>query len=247
MNARTMSTLRAATVMAAALVLAGCSGNTPEPSDSATGGTAGQFVACLTAAGVEARIGDLGPSAGSVLVKVASQSTDGGFSAGSGSGSAGEEPLLTIGDDSGNTWVAAASSAYFVDDPDTQDAYAGCEGEFPDFAQPEYDPQSDPQQQDYLEQQAEDALAFARCARDAGFAWVADPAGEAGITPAITLPADVTEDDFRALLEACFTPELNLAWGIPADLSWDWDAVFDEFTGGPVGSSSISVGEGGDE
>ncbi|GAA1557586.1 hypothetical protein [Brevibacterium picturae] len=245
MYGRTMSTLGAAAAVATALVLAGCSNTTPTPNDSTAGGTAAQFIACLSTAGIEAKIGDQGH----VLVKVASDSTDGGFSIGSGSGSGGESPLLMTGDTEGNTWVAAASSAYFADDPDTQDAYAGCESQFPDFAQPEYDPQNDPDTQDYFAQQAEDGLEFARCARDAGFAWVADPAGEAGTSQAITLPADVTEDEFRALLEACLTPELNLAWAVPADLAFDWTAVLDEFSNvvSGSGSASYNVGSGDDE
>lgn len=241
MNGRAMSTRGAAATLATALLLAGCgSTGAPAPNGSAAGGTAAQFVACLTTAGVEAQVGDQGH----VLVKVASQSEDGGFSVGSGSESGGESPLLMTGDSDGNTWVAASSSVYFADDPDVQDAYAGCESQLPGFAQPELDPQDDPDTRDALAQQAEDGLEFARCAREAGFAWVADPAGEAGSTPAIALPGDVTEDEYRALLEACFTPELNLAWSVAAQLSWDWLAVLDEFTGGVVGSSSVGVGEG---
>lgn len=225
------------------LVLAGCSVDQEEGPGLQT--TASQFVACLTAAGIEAKIGDLGPSDGRVIVKVPSQGSNGEISIDSDSDSGGEAPLALISDDSGNTWVAAASSAYFVADPDTQDAYAACEQEYPDFAQPEFDPQNDPQEQEYLAQQAEDALAFARCARDAGFAWVADPAVEDRNTPAIELPADLTEAEYRALLEACYEPELSLAWWIEDELGFDWQAVLEEFTGGTVGSSSISVG--GDE
>ncbi|MFT3799365.1 hypothetical protein [Microbacterium sp.] len=99
--------------------------------------------------------------------------------------------------------------------------------------------------QEYMAQQAEDGLTFARCARDAGFAWVADPAGEAGTTAGIALPADLTEEEFRALLEACFDPTLNLAWLIEGELGFDFSAVLAEFSDGAVsGSSSVSVGEG---
>ncbi|MFT4215187.1 MAG: hypothetical protein QM622_10495 [Microbacterium sp.] len=223
---------------ALALLLAGCAVEQEEGAgEEAT--AASQFVACLTAAGVEAKVGDTGH----VLVKTGS--SDGSIS--SESSGSGEGSLLTVGDADGSIWNAPASSAYFVDDPDTQDAYAACEQEFPEFTQPEYDPQDDSAVQEYMTQQAEDGLAFARCARDAGFAWVADPAGEEGTTPGIALPADLTEGEFRALLEECFAPELSLAWLVEGQLDFDWQAVLEEFTSGTVVDGSSSVSVGGDE
>ncbi|MFT4029409.1 MAG: hypothetical protein QM675_05995 [Protaetiibacter sp.] len=219
------------------LALAGCSADHEEGSGSQT--TASQFVACLTAAGVEAKVGDTGH----VLVKTGSG--DGSIS--SDSSGSGEGSLLTMGDSDGSVWNAPASSAYFADDPDTQDAYAACEQEFPDFTQPEYDPQDDPALQEYLAQQAEDGLTFARCARDSGFAWVADPAGEAGTTAGIALPADLTEEEFRALLEACFEPTMSLAWLIEGELGFDLSAVLEEFTGDAASGNSSTVIVGGDE
>jgi hypothetical protein len=221
-----------------ALILAGCT-TTPDDADSdATSGEAARFVACLTAAGVEAKISDQGY----VVVKTGSAAPDGSVSTTSENTGPG---MLMMMSDSEGSWVAAESSAYFETDTDTQDAYAACEQDVPDFVQPEVDPLDDPQMQEYLAQQAEDGLTFARCAREAGFAWVADPTGEAGTTAAIALPADLTEDEFRALLEACFEPELALAWMIESELGFDWNTVLEEYADG-VSGSSVVVG-GGDE
>lgn len=219
------------------LSLAGCTATTtPEPTETAEGGSA-QFVACLRAAGVDAKISD----EGFVLVKIPTENGS-EISVGPDAGG-GEAPLLMTGDEDGS-WVAAQSSAYFTADPDTQDAYAGCEAEHPDFEQPEYDPARDPQNQEYLAQQAEAALEFARCARDAGFAWVADPEADTGV---IVLPADLTEADFRAVLTACWTEDnLGLTWDTSeGELSFDWQAVLDEFARGAMSGSSSD--DGGDE
>ncbi|MFT4235527.1 MAG: hypothetical protein QM607_11090 [Microbacterium sp.] len=219
------------------LALAGCTQDASDTGETADGASA-QFVACLKAAGVDAKISD----EGYVLVKIASQI---GGSISSSSDDGGEAPIMLVGDGDGSSWVAAQSSAYFTADPDTQDAYAGCEAEHPDFEQPEYDPANDPQVQEQQEQQAAAGLEFARCARDEGFAWVADPDTASG---AIVLPADLTEAEFRAVLTACWDAENpGLAWSLPdGDLGFDWQAVLEEFSGGVTsGSSSISVG--GDE
>lgn len=240
--------LRIAAAVATGLALTGC-GSIPlfGPQDT-TGGdaqtdAAARFVACLRASDVEARIGSgLEGESGDGLVFVRQQAVVG--SDGSiefGSASAGESPLLVSGDESG-MWVAPASSAYFVDDPDTQDAYAACEQAHPEFEQPEFDVFDDPAFQEQLAAQQEAALAFARCARDAGFAWVADPAtADQG---AIALPADLTESEFRALLTACSEQLGQFAWAVDGELGFDWLTVLQEVQG-EGGSSSIRV-EGGD-
>lgn len=220
------------------LVLAGCATTTPDTVKTAetAPATSTQFVACLKAAGVEAKVSDQGY----VLVKIASQ-TGGSMSSSSDDG--GEAPLLMVGDNDGSAWVAAQSSAYFAADPDTQDAYARCEAESPGFAQPEYSPEKDSKVQDQRQQQAASALEFARCARDEGFSWVADPDPQRG---AIVLPATLTEADFRALLTACWgVVRGGLAWAIPSgELGFDWRAVLDEFTGRDTSGGSSSLGRG---
>ena len=224
----------------ALLITAGCHTTLPtEAPEETEAATSAAFLACLTAAGVEARLGDQGH----VLVRQAgapSMGADGTIeqSAGAGSGDA----LLIEGDGEGNQWVAAASSEYFADDPELQEAYAGCESSHPDFSQPAYDPANDPEVQEYLAEQAEAGLAFAQCARDEGFAWVADPDPATG--GAVSLPADLTEAEFRALLEACWDPAMaGLAWSLPSsELSFDWQAVLEEYVSGDAAVSSDAAG-----
>ncbi|WP_159502180.1 hypothetical protein [Microbacterium sp. 18062] len=217
------------------LALAGCT-TVPAPDDAGDEEPT-QFVACLKAAGVDAKISDQGY----VVVRIASESVDGELSIGSGSDDGAESPLLMMGEADGSSWVAAQSSAYFGDDPDTQDAYAACEREHPDFVQPEYDPEDDPAVREQQERQRAAALEFARCARDEGFAWVADPDAASG---AIALPAELTEAEFRAVLTACWSEDdPGLAWSSPADeLGFDWQAVLLDVMGGG-GSFSVTQGE----
>lgn len=216
-----------------ALALAGCTA--PPQDDADAGGASAQFVACLKAAGVDAKIADEVSGGAFVIVKVGEADSGGGSSISS-SDSGGEAPLVTMGDSEG-TWVAAQSSAYFVDDPDIQDAYAACEAEHPGFAQPEFDPEGDPAMQEQLAEQQANALEFARCARDEGFAWVADPGPDTA--GGIALPADLTEAEFRAVMTVCWDSEnTGFGWSLPADeLGFDWQAVLMEFMDGTGGFS----------
>lgn len=219
-----------------ALALAGCSAIAPAggPATEQPDRTdAAAFVACLKAAGVTAMVGEKGH----VLVQRPSETgADGQISIGSdGSGESG--PLYVMGDSSGAMWVAVESSAGFSDDPDTQDAYAACEKTFPDFAQPESGPLSDEELTEYQEMQTAAGIEFAQCARDAGFAWVADPDPTTG--GAIALPGGLTEDDFRAVLAACYDPQAPLGWSIEGEPGFDLSAVLAEFT--DVGTSVSDV------
>ncbi|MFT4029408.1 MAG: hypothetical protein QM675_05990 [Protaetiibacter sp.] len=215
------------------MLLAGCS----PASDDETAGDSGAatFVACLTAKGLDAQLGEHGYA----LVKQdglrlqGEAGETGQFEFDVDSSDAGAQVLWSMVDDEGVFWVAPEHAAYFADDPDTQDAYAACEAEHPDFAQPAYSPQDDPELQAQLAEQQEDGIAFARCARDAGFAWVADPVPGSG--GAIVLPLDLSEDEFRDLLTACYDDELSgVGWSIDTPSgeleSFDWFAVLDEFT-----------------
>jgi hypothetical protein len=222
-----------------ALALAGCtSAPETEAERDAAPSSAARFIACLETAGVDAQLSD----EGYVLVKVASQTPADGTTFSADSSGGGEGALLHQGDSDGDSWVAVQSSTYFVDDPDLEDAYAGCEADHPDFAQPEYDPEDDPAVQQQLAAQLEAGLAFARCARDDGYAWVADP--DPG-TASLSLPVDLTEDEFRAVLTACLDGEApGLAWSLPsAGLDFDWKAVLDESTGGAGGFSATQDAE----
>lgn len=216
--------------VAAVIALTGCTA-APDGDDLSD---ASQFVACLKAAGLEAQVGEFG----NVLVKQQELRLEG--DAGEVSrmefdldpDGDGAQALLSMVDEDGFVWVAPEHAAFFVDDPDAQAAYAGCEAEYPGFIQPVYSPQDDPEVREQLAEQQEDAITFARCARDAGFAWVADPEPNSG--GAIILPLDLTENEFRALLTACAGEELSgVGWSVDTPTgeldSFDWFAVLDEF------------------
>lgn len=233
---RTRSLCPALTGIAIAITvaLAGCT-NTPEDSSEPTGDhgsdVAAPFLTCLTSSGLEARIND----AGQVLVKHGATHADGSFSSGSEggfghgteSGTGGGEALLIESDGAGSLWVAAADADYFADDPGTQDAYASCERQHPDFTQPQSSPDTDQE----LEAELEDAaLAFARCAREHGFTQIADP--DTG--GAIMIPDDFTEDDFRALLESCYDPTAGFGFGTSENATFEPWPILDEFAHAPA-------------
>lgn len=214
-------------VAVAALALTGCGGApTPAPSAPTTAkgaDDAAAFVACLTSSGVEARIN----SSGQVLVKVpgdAGAGEPGGKEISS--GTSGDGLLGIEGDDAGNTWVAAAKATAF-EDPDTQDAYAACESAHPGFVQPQADPNDDPAHREMMAEQEEQALAFAKCARANGFPQIADP--DFSKMSGVMLPDDLTEQEFRELLKACWDPGSNLAFGTSADMPFEPWRIMDEF------------------
>lgn len=222
MRIRTRFGAAAGVVLAGLVALTGCT-STSVPNPSGTGGqpadAAASFLACLKSAGVEAKINDNGM----VLVKQAGAGPDGSVSTGSGD----RETLLIEGDAAGDTWVAPVDAGYFADDPDTQDAYAACEQKHPDFTQPQYDPNSDPEHQQQAAEQQEAALAFAQCARRKGFTQIADP--DAGTGGAIMIPDDFTETDFRALVEACYEPNSSFAFGTSDSLGFEPWQILEEF------------------
>ncbi|SMX92984.1 hypothetical protein BSP109_02679 [Brevibacterium sp. Mu109] len=229
MKSRNMLVALAGLTMAGALALTGCT-NTASPEDPATGSQgpdeASAFLACLTAADVEAKIN----ASGQVLVKVPGQPGDGGqVSSGDGSGAG----LLGMeGDEAGNTWVAVQSADYFADTPDVQDAYAACEAEHPNFVQAQFDPSSNPDVAEELEGQEEAALAFAQCARENGFSQIADP--DAAMGGAILIPDGFSESDFRALAEECYDPASSFAFASSEDLGFDPWMVLEEFQNAPA-------------
>ncbi len=240
------SALGAAGALAAVLALTGCGllpGVSGAPA-SAEGAEAARFVACLKAGGVPAKIGE---GIGMVFV-----SGDGGILAADGEpGTTWTSPaeeagipegsalLMGMADAQGD-WIAVSDAGYFRDlDPGLYETYAACEEQHPDFAQPEFDPMNDPMIREQLRQQEAAGLAFARCARDAGFTWVADPTEDSA--GGIALPADLTEGEFRDLLAAC--PEeaaAGLSWMIDKEPGFDWWAVWEEIVG-PASGGGASV------
>lgn len=231
MNTRTLFTVVAGFSLLGALALTGCTSSTP--SDPEPGGpksdAASQFLACLTSAGVDAKINDQGM----VLVKDPTATSEGPGGSMSMESGGGGQSMMIEGDDAGNTWVAAVDADYFADDPDTQDAYAACEKKHPDFTQPQFDPTKDPEFTEMQGEQQEAALAFAQCARKNGYPEIADP-GPGSMGGSIMIPAGFTEDDFRALIEACYDPTTGFGFGSNEDLGFEPWTILEEFQNAPA-------------
>ena len=213
--------------LAGMLALSACTATQPTKTETEHKGSdpASLFLACLTSKGVEAKIN----KSGQVLVRDTAQQQPGKameMSSGSGSG----EALMMEGDETGASWVGAANSDYFANDPETQEAYAACEKEHPTFEQPAYEPENDPEMQKMQAEQGKAAPAFAQCARENGAPEFPDPE-EMG---ALMIPDDMTEDEFRALAEACYDGQTPLALMHAVDSAFDpWD-VLEEFMKAPV-------------
>lgn len=220
-------TAPAGIVLTCAVILTGCTGNSDTPlaepsANSQDSDAAASFLACLTSSDVEAKINN----GGQVLVKLPPQlGGESGISSGDG-------VMAMEGDEAGNLWVAATESSYFVDTPDIQDAYAACEKKHPDFTQPLVNPLDDPAMTQEFEQQEEDALAFAQCARANGFPQIADPDFET--MNGILLPDDFTEADFRSLIETCWDPASTFAFGTSTTATFEPWMILEEFQSAPT-------------
>ena len=203
MHAHTMQRgLAAAGLTAMMAVLAGCSLlGTPEPENTsaANDAAAAKFVACLTAEGQTAKILD----DGIVGMLLPDGAMDDGptFNDKDGEGAAAgpSGTTMVMKDDEGE-WQASSAASGYPEDGGMRDAWAACELEVPEFEQPEPEHEGDPTTS---EEQMVAALAFADCARENGFTEFPDPRENGSMN----LPADITEDGFRALLEDCFDPE----------------------------------------
>ncbi|MCL1899541.1 MAG: hypothetical protein FWG11_03300 [Promicromonosporaceae bacterium] len=144
----------------------------------------GRFLTCLQANGIEA---DVVGGIGFVMVPVSDEA---------GAAHSDLELARLRPSIDGPTWAAPASADFFADDPQAFDAWLSCEEQVPDFAQPSLEEATAGNQQLSTN---DDALRFAQRAREAGFAWVADPDPT---FPGIVIPAQVTATDVRALFEA---------------------------------------------
>jgi hypothetical protein len=213
---------RAAAGAAIMLALTGCA---PTGDDGAAPGeAAAKFVACLKSHGARALL----ETDGTVRVMLPGVLYD---------ESTGELPdiqaivdHISVDGDTGEIWIAPSEAAAF-DDPDTRDAYAACEAEHPDFAQPRTAPEAvdEAEMHEAFVAEQESALRFARCARDAGFAWVSDPEENDNT---LLLPADVTEAEFRSLLTECWKEDTRFSFRIDAETGepgFDWIPVWDEY------------------
>lgn len=235
MSGSTYRRARAALPFAiAVLVLAGCTAP-PAPNDAAGNNdeAAARFVACLQAAGQTAGIIEGGMVA---LLLPEDSSPDEGESFTS-EGSGGDGPSMTslMMDDRG-TWQASDSAAGYPEEGGLRAAWAGCEEEVPEFEQPEPDMSGGDFKEVTSEEAAEASLAFAECARENGFAGFPDPDANG----MLNFPAGVTEDGFRALLDACIDEDSDIFPSFSQEstesFDFDWMAVMHEFMEGAGGS-----------
>ena len=165
--------------------------------DSASGRPDSRFVACLQAAGFDARINDDGWVGARYDVPIAYGSSSvtlaDGFDA-------------AWRDHTGLTWAAPTTPDSFETDPDLAAAWRDCEAQVPDFQQITW---NDVEGSVSLtaDSVTEGQLAFAQRARNAGFEWVADPTPWMGTAIGfIEIPSWVTAQEFTSLLEAAFNP-----------------------------------------
>lgn len=219
----------------AAGLLAGCTTDTGSVSSPEA---AGKFVACLNAAGQTAKIVE----GGQVALLLPEMSTgDGTIEAPvPPSDGASVAPAAAVFMDEDGAWMAAGSADGYPEDGGMRAAWAGCEADVPEFEQPAPDLGGAGLEMISSEQIIQAGLDFAACARDEGYADFADP-DEDGM---VTFPADMTEDEFRALLTAC-VPEDGLVPGISQEsvesFDFDWMSVLHEFgSGGMVTMGTTS-------
>jgi hypothetical protein len=225
----------AAIALSGAFAFSGCTGapgasKSAESSPAKPGSDAASaFLDCLKSAEVEAKINE----SGQVMVKLPPQPESGEGDAGmleiDGEG---DGVVALEGDEAGDAWAAVTSAEYFADDPATQDAYAACEKEHPEFTQPTPDPKSDPSTRDQMKDQLAAGIAFAKCARENGHTGIADPDPATG--GAVMLPEEMTEDEFRALAKVCYDPKSSVPFGVRADASFDPWKSLEELNGEPA-------------
>ena len=216
-----------------AIILAACTAAPPEEDDTAEQeALAAKFVACLTDEGQTAKILD-----GGMVGLLLPEGVDEGGSGGIASGGApdGDEPseptMVMITEDADGIWQVSSNAGGYPDEGGMREAWEACELEIPDFEQPEPDLSGMEGDMVSMEEQLEASLAFADCARENGYADFADP-DENG---QLDFPA-MSEDEFRALLDACAATTLE-GVGLPLTkestdrFDFDWMTVMQEYFG----------------
>lgn len=245
--------LAAAPVMVAVVALAACAAPSAEkPDDAASDAAAARFVTCLTGEGQTAKILE-GGLVGLLLPDAPGDSPlgtveDGGAIALSEGG--GEDAgMTTFSSDADGTWVASTTAAGFPEEGGQRAAWEACEEKVPEFSQPEPD-MSAAEGAKTLSLSPDDlieaGLDFAACARENGYADFADPDADGQIT----LPAGLTEDEARSLLEACKDSLGDMPPVVDQksveSLDFDWFALISEyFEGGFMAATAVP--SGGDE
>ena len=202
----------------------------------AGGDPAARFLACATEAGFEGFLDERGnvwvvDDFAQQVLDLRLQASDQPFPAGLlDDPRPGHAHMFSQGDD-GRGVVVPVSAAYFTQDPVAAAAWAYCEAAHPDFEQPGF-VVDEGLQAERLAIVQQDALGFARRARDAGHHWVADPVPG---SPFIVLPAGLTEAELRAALADALDPDTWVGFDSDADLDFAWREVIGEFAGAAQG------------
>ena len=218
----------------AAGLLAGCSAPADDDGGGGADAAAVAFTACLNAGGQTAKIIDGGQVA--LLMSVESMESLNTPSQGDDGGA---QSVASVFMDDDGAWMAASNADAYPEEGGMRQAWADCETDVPDFEQPEFDLSQTEGTGISREDVIETSLAFAECARGEGYGDFPDP-DENGM---LDFPTGMTEDSFRALLEACITDDS--AFGLPvsaesaASFDFDWISVMQEFTG--AGGMGVAV------
>ena len=219
--------------------------------DGANDAAAARFVSCLTDEGQTAKIIE-GGQVGLLMPDAPLDGDMGTLSTGSTSLSAGEGEEMAMSmifsDDDG-TWLASTAASGYPEDGGQRAAWEKCEEEVPEFEQPEPDISASAGSQTQMfspEEFMQSALDFAACARENGFTDFADPDADA----MLELPAGITEDEARTLLDACADtagdlPPMFTQESIEA-VDFDWFAVMAEYFEGAFSAATV-LPSGGDE
>jgi hypothetical protein len=216
-----------------AVTLIACTAPPPEEDDTAEQeALAAKFVACLTDEGQTAKILE-GGMVGLLLPDGVDEG--GGIAMGSApdGGDSQEPTMVMITQDDDGTWQMSSNASGYPEEGGMREAWTACEAEVPDFEQPEPDLSGAEGFTITMEEQLEASLAFADCARENGYADFADPDehGQLSIPP-------VSEDEFRALLDACVDTLEGV--GLPMTqestegLDFDWLAVMQDYFDVPM-------------
>ena len=222
-----------------AITLIACTAPPPEEDDTAEQeALAAKFVACLTDEGQTAKILE-GGMVGLLLPDGVEKEGNIAMGDSSEKGDSSEPTMVAMTTDDDGTWQMSNTASGYPEEGGMRAAWEACEAELPDFEQPEPDLSGDGKEIIItMEEQIEASLAFADCARENGYADFADP-DEFG---QLDIPS-VSEDEFRALLDACADTLGEL--GLPMTqesierFDFDWGTVMREYFDG------IMVGSGG--
>lgn len=242
--------LAAIPVIVAVVALAACAAPAADKkNDAADDAAAARFVTCLNDEDQTAKILE-GGLVGMLMPDAPGDSPLGTADSGSiarGEGDAEEMSMTMISSDDDGTWMASTSAEGYPEDGGLREAWTTCETEVPEFTQPEPDMSGAEDAETHRidqEDMIKASLAFAGCARENGYADFADPDADG----MLELPAGITEDEARALLEACKDelgdmPPMVDQKSIES-LDFDWFALIGElFEGGFVASRAIPAEE----